>query len=157
MLWNRLCNFLSGLLDDDQAISRTMLLPNSYWWSEIKAKQKAASLCSIWATLAAFENRSKFSEKIFLAPAVGLEPTTQWLTATCSASWATPERHISNSDEIYWKWISVSSAIFNSLIYLCLEVGHSPWHPAIEHLCFQRSVQPPNLPVSSLLLCQMKN
>ena len=22
----------------------------------------------------------------FLAPAVGLEPTTQWLTATCSAS-----------------------------------------------------------------------
>ncbi len=51
-----------------------------------EAKQKAASVAQWEQKLTAFKNRSKFSEKIFLAPAVGLEPTTQWLTATCSAS-----------------------------------------------------------------------
>lgn len=50
-----------------------------------KAKQKAVSVAQLQQKLTTFEDRSKFSEKIFLAPAVGLEPTTQWLTATCSA------------------------------------------------------------------------
>ena len=51
-----------------------------------EAKQKAVSVALWEQKLTTFEDRSKFSEKIFLAPAVGLEPTTQWLTATCSAS-----------------------------------------------------------------------
>ena len=53
---------------------------------DAKTKQKAVSVALWEQKLTAFEDRSKFSEKIFLAPAVGLEPTTQWLTATCSAS-----------------------------------------------------------------------
>ena len=52
----------------------------------VEAKQKAVSVAQWEQKLTAFENRLKFSEKVFLAPAVGLEPTTQWLTATCSAS-----------------------------------------------------------------------
>ena len=61
------------------------------------------------------------------APQVGLEPTTLWLTATCSTSWAIEE----DQKGIWTPILGFATQCIDRLYYLA-QAGEGIWTPAFQ-------------------------